>query len=71
MLAIMRSAICRAERGIAYYSRHYRVRPGADLPAPLISRTIVGLDEFLVGKRGGDNGAVQMVLPARRGLHRP
>ena len=51
-----------AECGIAYFSRHYRVRPGADLPAPLVMRTVVALDEFLAGKWGGDNGAVQLVV---------
>lgn len=57
-----RTAAWRAECGMAYFSRHYRVRPGADLPAPLITRTVVALDEFLVGKWGGDNGAVQLVV---------
>jgi 2-polyprenyl-6-methoxyphenol hydroxylase-like FAD-dependent oxidoreductase len=52
----------RAECGIAYFSRHYRVREGAGLPAPLVARIVVALDEFLAGKWGGDNGAVQMVV---------
>jgi 2-polyprenyl-6-methoxyphenol hydroxylase-like FAD-dependent oxidoreductase len=55
-------ATWRAECGIAYFSRHYRVRPGVGLPAPLVTRTVVALDEFLAGKWGGDNGAVQLVV---------
>jgi flavin-dependent dehydrogenase len=31
------TATWRAECGIAYFSRHYRVRPGAALPAPLVT----------------------------------
>ena len=56
------TATWRAECGIAYFSRHYRVRPDAGLPAPLVTRTVVALDEFLAGKWGGDNGAVQLVV---------
>jgi hypothetical protein len=56
------TATWRAECGIAYFSRHYRVRQGCDLPAPLVTRTVVALDEFLVGKWGGDNGTVQLVV---------
>lgn len=52
----------RAECGIAYFSRHYRVRPGAELSALLVARIVVALDEFLAGKWGGDNGAVQLVV---------
>ena len=64
------SATWRAECGIAYFSRHYRVRPGAALPSPLVTRTIVALDEFLVGKWGGDNGAVQLVVAPLAADHR-
>jgi len=56
------TATWRAECGIAYFSRHYRVRPGACLPGPLVTRVVVALDEFLAGKWGGDNGAVQLVV---------
>ena len=56
------TATWRAECGIAYFSRHYRVRPGAGLPTPLVTRIVVALDEFLAGKWGGDNGAVQLVV---------
>ena len=64
------TATWRAECGIAYFSRHYRVRPGAGLPAPLVTRTVVALDEFLVGKWGGDNGAVQLVVAPLAADHR-
>ena len=56
------SATWRAECGIAYFSRHYRVRPGARLPGLLVTRIVMALDEFLAGKWGGDNGAVQLVV---------
>ena len=56
------SAIWQAECGIAYFSRHYRVRPGARLPDLLVTRMVVALDEFLAGKWGGDHGAVQLVV---------
>ena len=56
------SATWQAECGIAYFSRHYRVRPGARLPGLLVTRIVVALDEFLAGKWGGDNGAVQLVV---------
>jgi hypothetical protein len=64
------TATLRAECGIAYFSRHYRVRPGADLPAPLVTRIVVALDEFLAGKWGGDNGAVQLVVAPLAADHR-
>ena len=43
------SATWQAECGIAYFSRHYRVRPGARLPGLLVTRIVVALDEFLAG----------------------
>jgi hypothetical protein len=64
------AATWRAECGIAYFSRHYRVRRGADLPAPLVTRTVVALDEFLADKWGGDNGAVQLVVAPLAADHR-
>jgi 2-polyprenyl-6-methoxyphenol hydroxylase-like FAD-dependent oxidoreductase len=51
-----------AECGIAYYSRHYRIRQAAELPGLPVTRTVIALDEFLAGKWGADNGAVQLVL---------
>src|SRR5689334_4479149 len=50
------------ECGIAYYSRHYRVRQAAELPGLPMTRTVIALDEFLAGKWGADNGAVQLVV---------
>src|ERR1700733_1208981 len=64
------TATWRAGGGVAYFSRHYRVRPGADLPAPVVTRTVVALDEFLAGKWGGDNGAVQLVVAPLAADHR-
>jgi 2-polyprenyl-6-methoxyphenol hydroxylase-like FAD-dependent oxidoreductase len=51
-----------AECGVAYYSRHYRLRPAADLPGLPTTRLVVGLDEFTVGIWGADNGAMQLVV---------
>jgi hypothetical protein len=64
------TATWRAECGIAYFSRHYRVRPAARLPAPLVTRIVVALDEFLAGKWGGDNGTVQLVVAPLAADHR-
>jgi 2-polyprenyl-6-methoxyphenol hydroxylase-like FAD-dependent oxidoreductase len=64
------TATWRAECGIAYFSRHYRVRPGAGLPALLVTRIVMALDEFLAGKWGGDNGAVQLVVAPLAADHR-
>jgi hypothetical protein len=55
------TATRQAECGVAYFSRHYRVRPAADLPGLLATRIVVALDEFLAGKWGDDNGAAQLV----------
>lgn len=51
-----------AECGVAYFSRHYRLRPGAVLPGPPTTRSVVGLDEFTVGIWGADNGAMQLAV---------
>ena len=56
------SATWRAECGVAYYSRHYRLRPGAKLPGPPTARIVVGLDEFTAGIWGADNQAAQLVV---------
>ncbi len=64
------TATWRAECGIAYFSRHCRVRPEADLLAPLVTRIVVALDEFLAGKWGGDNGAVQLAVAPLAADHR-
>lgn len=56
------TAVWRAECGLAYFSRHYRLRPAARLPGPPSARVVAGLDEFTVGKWGGDNGAIQIAV---------
>jgi 2-polyprenyl-6-methoxyphenol hydroxylase-like FAD-dependent oxidoreductase len=56
------TATWRAECGVAYFSRHYRLRPGAELPGPPTTRIVAGLDEFLVGIWGADNGAMQLAV---------
>ncbi|MBW0101847.1 NAD(P)/FAD-dependent oxidoreductase [Pseudonocardia sp. KRD291] len=44
-----------AECGVAYFSRHYRLRTRSGLPARPDNRTILALDEFTVGVWGADN----------------
>jgi 2-polyprenyl-6-methoxyphenol hydroxylase-like FAD-dependent oxidoreductase len=51
-----------AECGVAYFSRHYRLRPGAELPGPPTTRIVAGLDDFTAGIWGADNGAMQLVV---------
>ena len=55
------TAMTRAECGVAYFSRQYRLRAGP-LPAPAATRVVAGLDEFTVGIWGGDNGTMQVAL---------
>lgn len=57
-----RSTTALAECGLAYYSRQYRVRPGADLPGPTTTRVVVPLDEMVIGIWGGDNDTMQLAL---------
>jgi 2-polyprenyl-6-methoxyphenol hydroxylase-like FAD-dependent oxidoreductase len=70
-------ALRRAECGLAYYTRHYRAHPGAKLPGPTTSRVLVGLDEFIAGIWGADNGAMQLAVaplttdPRFRTLNQP
>ena len=54
--------IQRAECGIAYFSRHYRFRPGAIPPGLPTTRIVAGLDEFNAGVWGADNGKMQMAV---------
>jgi 2-polyprenyl-6-methoxyphenol hydroxylase-like FAD-dependent oxidoreductase len=51
-----------AECGIAYYSRHYRLRPGVTPPGSPLRRMVVALDEFLVGIWPADNDTMQLSL---------
>ena len=64
------SATSWAECGMAYFSRHYRVRQAVNLPGLPVTRTVVALDEFLAGKWGADNGAVQLVVAPLAADHR-
>ena len=52
----------RAECGIAYFSRNYRLRPGATAPGPSTTRIVAGLNEFNAGVWGADNGKMQMAV---------
>ena len=51
-----------AECGLAYYSRHYRLRTPAGLPGPVTTRIVAGLDEFTVGIWGGDNATMLLCI---------
>ena len=51
-----------AECGVAYFSRHYRLREPAALPASRTTRIVAALDEFTVGIWGADNGTMQLVV---------
>ena len=52
----------RAECGVTYFSRQYRLRSGANPPGPPTTRVVVGLNEFTVGIWGGDNGTMQVAV---------
>lgn len=51
-----------AECGLAYYARHYRPRPGSELPGPVTTRFVAALEQFFVGIWGGDNDTMQIAL---------
>ncbi|MCE3553256.1 hypothetical protein LWC33_17550 [Pseudonocardia sp. RS11V-5] len=51
-----------ADCGLAYYSRHYRLRTTDGLPGRADNRTILPLDEFVAGMWGADNGTVLLGL---------
>jgi 2-polyprenyl-6-methoxyphenol hydroxylase-like FAD-dependent oxidoreductase len=59
-----------AECGVAYFSRHYRLRRAAELPGPATTRIVVGLDEFTVGIWGADNGTMQLAVAPLASDHR-
>jgi 2-polyprenyl-6-methoxyphenol hydroxylase-like FAD-dependent oxidoreductase len=52
----------RSECGLAYFSRHYRLRPKAEWPGLPTTRIVAGLDEFTVGIWGADNAAMQLAV---------
>ena len=51
-----------AECGVAYFSRHYRIRKGASLPAPPTTRVVMPLEEFMVGIWGADNNTMLLAI---------
>jgi 2-polyprenyl-6-methoxyphenol hydroxylase-like FAD-dependent oxidoreductase len=55
-----KTAFQQAECGIAYYTRHYRLRPDVTPPASPLRRMVMALDEFMVGLWPADNGAMQL-----------
>ena len=57
-----RSWTVQAECGLAYYSRHYRLRPGAALPGPQTTRAVLALDEFTAGIWGADNRTMLIAI---------
>jgi 2-polyprenyl-6-methoxyphenol hydroxylase-like FAD-dependent oxidoreductase len=56
------AAIRSAECGVTYYSRHFRLRPKAELPGPATTRIVSFLPEFTVGLGGADNDAMQLAV---------
>jgi 2-polyprenyl-6-methoxyphenol hydroxylase-like FAD-dependent oxidoreductase len=52
----------RAECGIAYFIRHYRVRSRTRAPGPPTTRMLLALDEFTVGIRACASGAMQIAI---------
>ena len=56
------TSLQRAECGIAYFSRNYRLRPGVSTPGLPTTRIVAGLDEFNAGIWGADNGKMQMAV---------
>ena len=61
-LGARQTSMRQAECGLAYYSRHYRLRPGATPPGSRHRRNVATLDEFLAGIWPADNGAVQVAI---------
>ena len=57
-----RSRTVHAECGLAYYSRHYRLRPGAELPGPETTRAVLALNEFTAGIWGSDNHTMLITI---------
>jgi len=56
------SASSWAECGVAYFSRHYRLREDVAPPGPPATRRVDAHDEFTVGIWGADNGTMQVVV---------
>ena len=64
------TAMEQAECGLAYYSRHYRLRPGATPPGSALQRMVATLDELLVGIWPGDHGTMQVAIAPLAADHR-
>jgi hypothetical protein len=47
---------------VAYFSRHYRIRPGTPLPGRSSTRIVAGFDEFTLAVFGADNAAMQLAI---------
>jgi flavin-dependent dehydrogenase len=56
------TSVQRSECGVAYFSRHYRFRPGATAPGPATTRIVAALNECNVGIWGADNAKMQMAI---------
>jgi 2-polyprenyl-6-methoxyphenol hydroxylase-like FAD-dependent oxidoreductase len=52
----------RAECGIAYFSRYYRLHDKARAPGPATTRMLLALDEFTVGIWACDRGTMQIAI---------
>jgi hypothetical protein len=57
-----RSWTVQAECGLAYYTRHYRLRPDAVLPGPETTRVVLSLNEFTTGIWGSDNRTMLLAI---------
>jgi 2-polyprenyl-6-methoxyphenol hydroxylase-like FAD-dependent oxidoreductase len=51
-----------SECGVAYFSRHYRLRGATDLPGLPTTRMVAGLEEFTLALFDADNGAMQLAI---------
>lgn len=69
-LGARQTAMDQAECGLAYYSRHYRIRPGATPPGSSSQRMVATLDDLLVGIWPGDNGTMQVAIAPFAADHR-
>ncbi|MGB9378225.1 MAG: hypothetical protein WCB04_12000 [Mycobacteriales bacterium] len=56
------TTVVAAECGLAYHSRHYRVRAGRALPGHPATRLLFALDEFTTGLWNCDNGTATIAI---------
>jgi 2-polyprenyl-6-methoxyphenol hydroxylase-like FAD-dependent oxidoreductase len=64
------TSMLRAECGVAYFSRHYKLPAEGDLPGPATARLVAGLDEFTAGIWAGDNRTMQLAVAPLAKDHR-